>query len=163
MFIRSPEIIDQIIGLYSQCGDDWHAPLLRGVKDGRIRLIAPASRDVALTTRDLDRGTGKGKRPAVILLQEDDGTAVGPDGWRCAKRVRAWAASAIVHACGGLPEHYETAVSAAVLTKRLLLIETDTAHGDAWAGFVSGKPGISTLYIRTRVGEPSHPRPAVLQ
>jgi hypothetical protein len=162
MFVRDPQTIDQLIGFSSHCGDEWHIPLFRAARDGRICLVAP-TRDAAITTKDLNRATDKGRRPAVILLQEDDGTMIGPDGWRCAKRVRAWAASAIVHACGGLPEHYEMAVSAAVITKRLLLIETDTAHGNAWAEFVIAQPGLSALHIRVRDGEPPHPTQPVLQ
>jgi hypothetical protein len=61
----------------------------------------------------------------------------------------------MLHAAGGEAEHYEAAVKRALLVKRLVLIETDSAHEDEWAKLFALR--MPTLCIRAPEDLP-HPK-----
>jgi hypothetical protein len=90
--------------------------------------------------------------PTVALIGDDPGTPNGmggPDAWRCARKLGAWAQAAIIHGAGGEAAHYQAAVDAALLVQRVLFIETTSAHAKAWAERI-GCP--RTLLILPRSG-----------
>ena len=91
-------------------------PLVRAAADLRINLAIIAFPELA---RPGARATAISARPTVVLIGDDvDGRpARVPRDWPCAPAARQWAATAIVHGTGGLPEHYREAVRAAELTK----------------------------------------------
>jgi hypothetical protein len=69
----------------------------------------------------------------VAILADDDHCASGPHGFPAARRlVRYWARAVMLHSAAGEPEHYRLALAGALHCRRLLLIETDTAHRDVW-------------------------------
>ncbi len=74
--------------------------------------------------------------PTLCLIGDDptglDGLG-GPDAWRCACKLGAWAQAVIVHGAGGEASHYEMAVQATFLMRRVVLIETTSLHAPAWA------------------------------
>jgi hypothetical protein len=86
-------------------------------------------------------------RPVVAVIGDDDYRSTGPSGFPAAKRFAYWAKASIVHATGGEVKHYEEAVNAAVLCFRLLLVETDAAHGVEWRRFLGDGRRIPILAI----------------
>ena len=56
------------------------------------------------------------RRPAVVLIGDDDDTPSGPAGFKTAQRLLAWAHHVVIHGAGGDPEHYRAAVIAAQVT-----------------------------------------------
>jgi hypothetical protein len=130
--------------------------LLRALRQGRIAFL-PAPPDTSATKfKDWARLTVG--RPAVSLIGDDDGMERGPAGWPIAGRAVAWSRSIMIHAAGAEISHYETAVCAAELCHRVLIIECGTATVDAWISLVrNAKHRPVTLAILPREG--IHPLP----
>lgn len=127
-------------------------PIYRAVADGRIALVEP-SRRTSVPSRMLIASN----RPTILLIGDDDDAPTGPTGWCCARRAKKWGRSALIHAAAGEPAHYRAAVLGAEFHDRFVLVETDTAHRDAWASWLhSVMPGV---VITTRPGD-VHPRAA---
>jgi hypothetical protein len=105
-------------------------------------LALPAERDVIDLVAIADPKTPWPRQmrhtaaPTVCLIGDDPGTPGGmggPDAWRCARKLGAWARAVIVHGAGGEAAHYQAAVDAALLVNRVVFIETTSAHAKAWA------------------------------
>ncbi len=114
-------------------------PLIRAAADGLISVFFFEHPDAAWPTRTIERQT----RPAVCLVGDDphpNGEAVGPNGWSCATRLRYWARACIVHGAAGRHDDYREGVAAALLTQRLVFIETDAAHLEQWAALFKTVP-----------------------
>jgi hypothetical protein len=75
---------------------------------------------------------------------------------RSRKRAMQWAGAVVIHATGGLPEHYKAAVGVAVVQRRCLMIETGTAHVDAW--LAATPPATPRMLFRPFDGG-THPQP----
>lgn len=121
-------------------------PLYRAVCDGLIALVEP-QRDAPVPSRVLV-ATG---RPTILLIGDDDETPSGPDGWHCARRARKWGRRALIHAAGGDADHYRAAAIAVGVVGRLVLVETNSAHCDAWHRWLH--PVMPGLVIGTRPGD----------
>jgi hypothetical protein len=67
-----------------------------------------------------------------VLIGDDDGMNRTPIGWPIAERAVTWARSILIHAAAGEIVHYETAILAAEMVHRVLIIECGTATLDAW-------------------------------
>lgn len=129
-------------------------PLMIAAAAGALDVILMGDPRVPWPTRHL-RQT---KTPTIILVGDDPGCADGQGGpmaWRCTPRAAAWAAGAIIHGAGGRPEHYAEAVLGATLLKRVILIETTSAHALAWRDAISCR---RTLLILCRDTHPSDTR-----
>lgn len=128
--ITEPAALDRLVGRVASIAP--HAlPLFRAARDGLIEVVMPTRESGWPFLRQADDR----RRPVVVLIGDDPiaGAAVGPEGWRCARRLPDWAQAAIVHGTGPAPEHYEAAVRIAVGHRRLVMVETDSAHLGAWA------------------------------
>lgn len=125
-------------------------PIYRAARDGLINLIQPG-RDVQIPQKLLDRP----RRPIVVLIGDDDYESSGPEAWACGLRVRRWARAGMIHAAGGEAEHYENALAGALLTGRLLLIETSMAQHSIWKTFLGSRIPVLNIVSRTGV----HPAP----
>lgn len=106
-------------------------PLIRAVRDGRITLVIP-ERDTPWPKRAVEAI----RKPAILVLGDDDGRSIGPSGWRCANAAVRWPRSVLVHAAGGAAAHYEAVVAAALMVQRVLLVETDSEHVAEWRGLL---------------------------
>jgi hypothetical protein len=71
--------------------------------------------------------------PAVVMVQDDDHANTGPAGFPAARKALRWARGLVIHACGGEPWHYQAAASLAEEVRAVVLVETGTAHAEAWA------------------------------
>ena len=77
--------------------------------------------------------------PYATLIGDDpypNGVSRGPEGWACARGAKRWANAVIVHGTGPAYEHYRTASLATLLSRRVLFVETDSSHVDAWAQYL---------------------------
>lgn len=117
-------------------------PLLPETSVGKFKLFARHS----------------GRRPAVLLIGDDDGLDRGPRGWGLSERAVRWSAACLIHAAGAELAHYEAAIQAAETVGRMLLIECSTGTADAWVQLVRSAPNRpSSLLIRPNTGP--HPLP----
>ena len=132
------------------------APLYSAAAAGQIALIQINEPNAVWPSETIARPN----RPIVVLVSGDPGwgqPTFGPDQWRCANKLRAWSAGAIVHGAAGEADHYRQAVVLAVLLGRLAFIETTSGLARAWDAFLAPVPRID--YLPT---EGTHPvAPAV--
>jgi hypothetical protein len=97
-------------------------------------------------------------RPALVILGDDDYGSTGPAAWPDAVRLMRWARFTFLHAAGGEAVHYAAAALSAQEHHRVLLVETDTAHLEAWRALIDRiRPHGLGLIIATRSGAPPHP------
>ena len=111
--------------------DRFAEPVMLAAASGDIDLICMDDPQVPWPTRHLRES----KKPTVVIVGDDTGNPGGQGGpsvWRCTPKAAAWAAGAIIHGAGGQPEHYAEAVLGATLLKRVILVETTSAHALAW-------------------------------
>jgi hypothetical protein len=127
------------------------AHLCRALKEGRIAFL-PTLPDTS-TTKFKDWVRTTTGRAAIALVGDDDGMDRGPAGWPIAQRAVDWSRSILIHAAGAEIAHYETAIIAAALVHRMLIIECGSATVDEWIELVrASKHGPSTLVILPRHG-----------
>jgi hypothetical protein len=129
-------------------------PLFRAAADGMLALIAIYNPAEAWPTALIQHNAS---RPTCVLVGGDPGHGEpdpAPTEWQCAKRLKYWCRTTVVHAAGGAPDHYRAATLAAALAGRLALIETTSARADEWVAFLRCR---STLLIRPSNG--LHPVP----
>ena len=98
------------------------------------------------------------QRPALVLLSGDPGwgqPTFGPGRWRCAKKLRAWAAGAVVHGAAGEPDHYREAVALSLMFGRLAFVETTSSLARSWGAFLAPVPVAG--YLPTEGAHPVAP------
>ena len=142
----------------TQAGEPHLVPLIRATMDRALRfvIVAPGKRVPLRMLQD------KPGRPLAVILSGDGKAAVGPDAFPQARRLLRWTRGIMVHATGGKLEHYAEAARATVLTRRLVVVETDTAHEAAWLALAaSTAPGTPMLRITAPPGAAPHPNHAV--
>ena len=130
------------------------APLYAAAAAGQIALIVVEAPGALWPVETIARL----QRPTVVLLSGDPGwgqPAYGPGRWRCAKKLRSWAAGAIVHGAAGEAGHYREAVGLAVLFDRLAIVETTSTLVRAWDAFLAPIPRIG--YLPTEGAHPVAP------
>ena len=71
----------------------------------------------------------------------------------------------MIHASGGDTRSYELAVEMAIQVRRFLLVETDTAHVDAWRNALAdARPAVPFLALLPRDGlHPAMPARSAVQ
>lgn len=127
--------------------------LLEAAQAGWIGLLVPA-RPAVLPKRQLRRCD----IPTIVLIGDDDYETTGPDGWACSASLQRWGTKAIVHGAGATLTEYRAAVYACLAVKKLVLVETSSAHIQAWAThFAEAKPPVPIALILPRDGQ--HPKP----
>ena len=138
--------INRLIQVTAQLGP-WAMPVVEAIRDGHIAVTFLCRGDRA-PLADMRRTP----KPMLLWIGDDDEQSTGPDGWRAALPATRWARAALIHAAGGETAHYAAAVAGAILTGRLLLVETSITHAPAWAKLLPGK---SALCIMPKTGQ--HP------
>jgi hypothetical protein len=140
--------LDQAIAeVYARPGFETSAVLFHAVQARRIGLTIIFARRFPWTPRMLP-ATG----PRIVLIADDSGDSRDPDEWRCAISATAWAKSAIIHGTGAKPEHYHEAVTAAEVTKRCLLVETNSARAAAWVAAIEPREIPGLVFVPPRGG-----------
>ena len=140
----------------AQAGAIGQAHLLRALLHGRIAYL-PLMPDTSSRTFKMFAHSVS-DRPAVALIGDDDGMDRGPAGWTQAARAVRWARAILLHAAGAEIAHYEGAVEAAEIVRRVTVIECGPATLPAWTALALAVPHHpSTLIICPRGGV--HPIP----
>jgi hypothetical protein len=159
--VRSRADLYDAIALYEQVGAQHRIPLLRALLNGRIAYFE-CQRSTSVGA--VKRFFGMVEKPAVMLLADDDYASTGPDGFAVTDRALQWARLAVIHGTGGTPEQYAELVEAAGLARRLVLVETDSAHAGEWVARGKAHPNRPRLILLRPIGDRQHPTvPAVRQ
>lgn len=106
------------------------AHLCRALRDGRCALMWLLPEVSASHYKRFIRAAGR--RPAIIVLGDDDGLNRGPQAFPLAQRAIGWARCVFLHAAGAKLEHYEMAILIAQGLRRLLFIECSSVTELAW-------------------------------
>lgn len=120
------------------------APIYAAAAAGRIALIVIGSHDAGWPAETLARV----RRPTVVLLSGDPGwgqPTFGPNRWKCAKSLKAWAAAAILHGAAGEQHQYAEAAALTEMFGRLALIETTSSLAHCWSAFFDPVPRMGFL------------------
>lgn len=125
--LAKPDQIDRLIAAAATMNLPGRVELLRAVQSGAINLVE-TERHTAAPMQAIERSS----RPVVMLLGDDDYASTGPSGWAAWERLSFWARGAMVHATGADAHSYRLAIGSALIQRRMLLIETDSAHAHAW-------------------------------
>lgn len=155
--IKTRAQMAEAIRRFEQAGDTWHSPLLRAAMAGALRFtILPPGARVPLRILDMQRDP----RPLVVVVGGDAGGPATPDAFPQARRLMRWAGFVMLHGAGGEAFHYAVAVQAAVLVRRVLIVETTGAALPAWVALKADvAPRTPTLGVKVRPGD-AHPREA---
>ena len=154
------DLIDAI-ALHEQVGAQHRIPLLRALLNGRIAFYECQR---STSARTVKRFFGMATKPAVMLLADDDYASTGPDGFAVTDRTLQWARLVVIHGTGGTPEQYSEVVEAAGLMRRLVLVETSSAHAAEWVARTKAQPNPPPLILLKPTGDGQHPTvPAVRQ
>ncbi len=159
--LRSPTAIAETIVRCEAAGEGFRTPLLRAAAAGRL-AVATAIGGAQVHSRIL-----KQRRPTVIVLADDHPDATGPDGWPQARKLLRWAHSAVFHAAGGRAADYEMISAATVTCGRMLLVEIEYRHMEAWMRLAARElPRLNLTCIEPEEGQhpiPGAPAGAVIQ
>ena len=126
--------LNEAIGSMRGTRAAFAVPLLQGAlaSDYRFAFAMPGGR---LPTQIFHPG-----RPStVVVLSGDPDPGIPtppPEAFPQAIRFVRWSDAVVVHAAGGLPEHYSWIAEAARSTRRMLVVETGTAAEGAWVGLL---------------------------
>ena len=146
-----PRNVEKGINLCRALGSEHHIPLMQAAGVGRIVLTALVDR----LQRPNLYALNKEKRPALILVGDDEGRTTGPLGWIASTQLMQWARGALVHATGADQQSYMLAVTMAEQFGRMLLIETASNAAEAWAAKLQQAEVFTILLLPT--GDGVHP------
>ena len=119
-------------------------PLYAAAAAGQIALIVIEAPDAAWPAETIARV----RRPTVVVLSGDPGwgqPTYGPGRWRCARKLRNWAAGAIVHGAAGERDHYLEAVALGTILGCLAFVETTSSLARTWGAFLAPIPCMGYL------------------
>ena len=143
--------IAEAIIWHEAAGEAFRNELLRPAAAGLL-AVATVMDGAPIASRIL-----KGRRPLVVVVAaEDHPAAIGPDGWLQGRKLLRWADAVVAHAAGGRAEDYAEIADAAIHFGRLLLLEIEHRHMQAWGALIERElPRIAVLRIVPREGQ--HP------
>ncbi len=131
--LTSRTAIAETIVRMEAAGEGFRTPLFRAAATGRL-AVATAIGGAPVLARLLKQG-----RPTVVVLADDHPDAIGPEAWPQARKLLRWA-------------------SAAVASRRLLLVEMELRHMQAWGRLAERElPRLKLLRIEPINGQ--HPVP----
>ncbi|MDB5414113.1 MAG: hypothetical protein JWR10_2448 [Rubritepida sp.] len=149
-----PEKVPELIAKAHRIGAPWTVPMLRGAERGLVRLVmAGPGQSFPLSLLDMQ----KNPQPAIVVLGGDAFNAIGPEGFPRATRLLRWAGYSVLHGAGGEPWHYAMTVDAALLWRRVLLVECRGDHLQAWIDLKRQiAPSAPGLVFGVAEGKPAH-------
>lgn len=149
--------IDRLIAFHASIPELHHRlPFLRATRNRQLSMCE-LERGGAPEWRELERLTER--LPLLLLIGDDDHQSTGPAGWPGLQRMRYWRPrKVIVHATGGDEAISQDIVTSMTLLRRLLLVETSSAHASVWTAWGEAlKPHNGVLTILHPGGQ--HPKP----
>ncbi|MBR0682221.1 hypothetical protein GXW74_17150 [Roseomonas eburnea] len=137
-----------MIAWMSAWGVTYHVPLIRAAAARHLAVI-----HLTAHNRVPEAMLSQAAVPLVVLVGADMPPHAGPSAIPQAEALMRWAGALIVHGAAGEPAHYAEAVRAALIKRRLLMVETATARQGEWAALRERvAPKLPALFIRTRPG-----------
>lgn len=125
--ITRPDQFDRLIARVSTMNLPGLVELLRSARAGEINLVQ-IDREAAAPIRCMEQFS----RPVICVIGDDDYQATGPAGWNATRRLLYWARGAMIHGTGGDAATYQLAIQMALVRRRFLLIECDSARAEQW-------------------------------
>ena len=140
--ITDPAATDRLNAAAYPAGFVGRVELLRVVRNREIALVE-SDRKADVPERVLAETT----KPLIVVLGDDDYQSTGPTGWAAVPGLLRWAKGALIHGTGADVPSYRAAIGMALLARRFLLIETDSAHAREWGNalLVQGIPFLGLL------------------
>jgi hypothetical protein len=142
--------MDAVIVRLLHTHEAFRVPLFRAARDGALcSAQAEGGQPVPASFLKLSR-------PRLVILADDHPGATGPDAWPQAAKLLRWAHSAVFHAAGGDPAHYAMISAATIGCGRMLLVELEYRHLEAWMRLAERQlPRLNLLQIVPTEGQ--HP------
>jgi hypothetical protein len=131
----TPELARILIQVAEQKDRHAHAELFRAVYERRINLLLFNDPRAQITNTDVCHN----ELPILAVISGNNDFPCGPDQWRSARFLTAWARTAMVHGAVAKPKHYQMAIMMALNTGRALLIETASFFTEPWTALMAGK------------------------
>jgi len=130
MTAQTPDALAEAIALLHRAGQTWHVPLLQATRQGLIalRFIPPGER---VPVRALDP-TASPLPTVTVLCGDDHSDRCRPSDFPQAVRWLRWARAIALHGTGGREEHYAAAVAAALLVRRVLVVDLPSRAVPEW-------------------------------
>lgn len=149
--------IPRAISTMQLAGVNHRVPVLQAVYAGRIGTWEARRTGCSGQCK---RFLAQVRKPALVIIGDDDDAPTGPDGWTVAQRLMGWARRVIIHGAGGHPAHYEAAVILAEAVGQLLLVECTSATVEAWKATARRWATQAIIQaIQVPDGQGSHPMP----
>ena len=139
-FVTTPSAMREGIAYAQQIRVQHYIPPLHAASNGLI--VVALVECGALVSFDHLRSY---KRPALIILHDDDDLSFGPVGCPNLKRLLKWSAGVIVDATPPLPANYAQAVSDTLALERVLFVKTGADHLEHWLAAVPPKRRLRVL------------------
>jgi hypothetical protein len=154
--VTNPIIMARMSVATDQAGDEWTARLMRAPLRGEASVtFVQRGEKVPALALNLDTRLC----PLVIVLAGDvpGQPNPGPDEFPSVWRAFQWSAAIVFHAAAGTAEHADEVLRAAVVVRKVLVVETGTAALPAWLDARNRyAPARRSLVIKPRDGLP-HP------
>ena len=139
-----------LVARTEQADGAYQLPVLRAADLGALAAV------VATGGQAVPAGFLALRRPRLVILADHRPGAAGPGGWPQAGRLLRWAKGAVFHAAAARPAEYEMIAEATIRCGRLLLVECEFRHLDAWCALAARElPRLKLLKIVPREGQ--HP------
>ena len=115
-----------LVARTAQAEGAYQLPVLRAADAGALAaVVAMGGQAVPASFLEL-------RQPRLVILADDRPDAAGPGGWPQARGLLRWAHNAVLHAAAARAEDYAMVAAATVRCGRMLLVETEQRHMDAW-------------------------------
>ncbi len=151
--IKEPAQMAEAMVFLNRAGDAHHGPFFRMAASGEMSFaLVPPNAKLPM------RVLAGGKRPCAVVLCDDDLVACGPSRFPQARKLFGWARAIVLHAAGGLAEHYEAAAGVTVACGRLVMVETASGERELqWLALIEAvAPRTRRLHITPPPGT-AHP------
>lgn len=149
--------VPRAISTMQLAGADHRVPILQALYAGRIGTWEARRTGC---TGQCKRFLAMVRKPALVIIADDDDAPTGPDGWPVAARLMRWARQVVIHGAAGHPAHYEGAVMAAEVVGRLLLVECTSGTVEAWKAAARRWAAQAVIQaVQVPEGQGSHPTP----
>ncbi len=145
--LSDPVEMDAVIRQVAQTRQAYRVPYLIRARNGDLAFSMPEKgKPVPASFLEL-------QRPRLVILTDAGPGATGPGGWSQAAALLGWAKAAVFYAAAGDPHQYAMIAKGTVLRGRLLLVEMQQQHMQAWERLA--EPELPRLELYSIEGVPA--------
>ncbi len=146
--LSDPAEMDAAIEAVARSNEAFRVPVLLLARNGDLAFAMPA-RGEPVHSSFLEL-----RRPRLVILTDSGPGATGPDAWPQAAKLFAWATTAVLQAGAGNPFRSAVIGEATIRRGRMLLIECEPRHLEAWGRLAEHElPRLELLRIAPADGE----------